>query len=296
MEQNAVVNTTDQKMEFGVLFPEKFMDSLYTLAVRLAKTQAIPTHYRGKPDDTFAVMLFGAGIGMAPLQSLQNVANIHGKPSIYGSIGQALIRRSGLSKYGIKFEFDEPTMTAKAITHRKDEDEERTYSFSQKDAELAGLWNPSKGGPWKNYPKRMLRWRAFWFLANEVYADVLQGMVGREEQDDIVTVVEGKPKPKKLTDVLTEDAVIDDDDEEIESMVKGKDVEAAKPEPVVETQLCTHEKWMDVVDYFETYPENLKLVKKETVQDLGEIDIRHFDWVWDNINEWAKKASQKKGK
>jgi hypothetical protein len=50
------------------------------------------------------------------------------------------------------------------------------------DAKAAGLW--AKGGPWTQYPKRMLAMRARGFALRNAFADVLRGLVTAEEAGD----------------------------------------------------------------------------------------------------------------
>src|SRR5208337_216254 len=50
------------------------------------------------------------------------------------------------------------------------------------DAKLAGLWN--KEGPWRTYPKRMLKMRARGFTLRDGFADKLKGLKSVEELHD----------------------------------------------------------------------------------------------------------------
>jgi hypothetical protein len=58
-----------------------------------------------------------------------------------------------------------------------------TQSFSQADAQKAGLWG--KSGPWTQYPKRMLQMRARGFALRSQFADALAGLITREEAEDM---------------------------------------------------------------------------------------------------------------
>jgi hypothetical protein len=62
--------------------------------------------------------------------------------------------------------------------------------FSVADAKKAGLWG--KGGPWTQYPRRMLQMRARGFALRDAFPDVLRGLVTAEEAADY-THVETEP-------------------------------------------------------------------------------------------------------
>ncbi len=122
----------------------------------ICHSQLAPKNYMNKPEDTLVAMMMGHELGLNPLQSIQNIAVINGRPSIYGDALLALVQNSPVFG-GITESFDESTMTATCTVWRKG-GEKHTQTYSQKDAELAGLWG--KQGPWKQHPKRMLAMRA----------------------------------------------------------------------------------------------------------------------------------------
>lgn len=162
------------------LSPRTFEQALQ-LAEYMAKSEMVPKQYRGRPGDCFIAMQWGMEIGLKPLQALQSIAAINGKPNIYGDAGKAL-----LLAHGCIIEEDD-TETVKAngrgrcsikrpgrpVVHR---------TFSLEDAKTAGLWG--KEGPWRAYPYRQMAWRAFWFAARDAAADLLRGMGGAEEAMD----------------------------------------------------------------------------------------------------------------
>ena len=82
---------------------------------------------------------------------------------------------------------------------------EERRTFSQNDAEIAGLW--SKAGPWKQYPKRMLQMRARAFCLRDLFPDVLKGLAVAEEVVDYVEIHPGHadanrdtPRTQHVTD------------------------------------------------------------------------------------------------
>jgi hypothetical protein len=65
-----------------------------TFSEMLAKSQMVPKAYQGKPEDVLVAMQWGRELGLAPLQALQNIACINGKPSVYGDAAMALVQAS----------------------------------------------------------------------------------------------------------------------------------------------------------------------------------------------------------
>lgn len=148
-------------------------------AKKIASTALCPSNYQGKPDDILVAMMMGAELGLAPMQALQNIAVINGKPSIYGDAMVALVRASGQCEY-IKEWIDNDV--AYCEVKRKGEQNPVTATFSKAQAEKAKLWG--KTGPWTSYPERMLQMRARGFALRDVFADILKGFITVEEAQD----------------------------------------------------------------------------------------------------------------
>lgn len=169
-ESRAMVPTTYAELE-------RFADTV-------SQSRMVPKEYRGKPGDVMVAVMQGAEVGLKPLQSLQNIAIINGKPSIYGDAAMALVRRSSACEW-IREEIQGQGQNRVAIctTKRVGEPEPREARFSVADAKQARLWGRS--GPWTTYPQRMLQMRARSWCLRDVYADVLQGLYIAEEAADI---------------------------------------------------------------------------------------------------------------
>jgi hypothetical protein len=71
------------------------MDTAYKLADAMCSTALVPAIYRGKPQDGTAAILYGAELGLNPIQSLQQIFVVHGTPSIYSRTMVALLKRKG---------------------------------------------------------------------------------------------------------------------------------------------------------------------------------------------------------
>lgn len=162
------------------LQPQNIQEAMQ-MADMLAKSQMVPKCYQNKPQDTLVAMMMGSELGLNPIQALQNIAVINGKPSIYGDAMLALVQNHPAFG-GIKEDYDDSTETAICTVWRKG-GEKHTMRFSRADAERAGLWG--KAGPWSQYPKRMQAFRARGFALRDQFADALAGLISREEAEDM---------------------------------------------------------------------------------------------------------------
>jgi hypothetical protein len=169
---------------------------------RLAASSLVPSSFKGKPADVLVAMQWGYELGLSPLQALQNIAVINGKPSVYGDTLLALVQ--GHPEYAGHKEWLEGEVAHCLIQRRKGQaviDTERTFSVT--DAKRANLWG--KGGPWQQYPQRMLQMRARGFALRDAFADALRGFITVEEAQDYP--VAGKAAPKDITPVNPLDAI-----------------------------------------------------------------------------------------
>lgn len=160
------------------LAPQTFEQAL-TFANYLADSDMVPKDFKGKPGNCLIAMQWGAEVGLQPLQALQNIAVINGRPSLWGDSLIALVRASPACEYILE-EDDGKTATCR-VKRRGEPEQARTFSMD--DAKAAGL--QGKQGPWSQYPKRMRQMRARAFAMRDVFPDVLRGMPVAEEVMDI---------------------------------------------------------------------------------------------------------------
>ncbi len=184
----------------NALEPKNFSE-LEQFANIVSNSSFVPKDFKGRIPDIMIAVQMGAEIGLKPIQALHNIAVINGRPSLWGDVVIALVRSSGLCEY-IHESYDEKTATATCTGKRKGDPEEQSQSFSWDDAQKAGLINNPKKNIWRQYPKRMLQMRARGFLLRDLWADVLRGLITREEAEDYPSqpeqVQEVKPQFKKI--------------------------------------------------------------------------------------------------
>jgi hypothetical protein len=185
---------------------------LMTIAKVAAASGLVPKDYQGQPEKCAGAIAFGAELGIAPMQALQCIANINGRPSIWGDSAKALCLASPVCE-GIEETMEgEGTPNPKAIcvAKRKGHAPVRV-EFSVEDAKRASLWG--KSGPWTQYPKRMLQLRARGFALRDAFPDILRGLVTAEEAQDYqaarpqpsVRVTQPRPAVQRLEHAEPED-------------------------------------------------------------------------------------------
>jgi len=162
----------------------------------LASSQMVPKQYQGKPQDIMVCVQWGYEIGLAPMQALQNIAVINGKPSVYGDAAMALVQASPVCEDIEEFMEGEGTPNPVAVCVAKRKGRKPVVAkFSVEDAKRAGLWG--KQGPWQAYPKRMMQMRARGFALRDAFPDVLKGLITAEEAQDYPTEEKSAPAPRK---------------------------------------------------------------------------------------------------
>jgi len=137
-----------------------------------------------KPEAVLVAIQLGAELGLTPMAALQNTAVINGRPAIYGDAALALVRASGLLTSYKEEEIGEAGSDAhgyRVTASRGDQTTVETFTLADaKRAKLTG-----KPGPWSDYPKRMLRFRARGYVLRDLFGDVLKGLRTVEEARDI---------------------------------------------------------------------------------------------------------------
>jgi len=187
-------------------------------AIEISKSDMIPKDYIGKPGNILVAMQWGMEIGLKPLQGLQSIAVINGRPTLWGDAALALVRASPVCEY-----VDE---SASDATHgvcevKRRGEEPHVQVFTVDDAKKAGLWG--KAGPWTTYPARMLQLRARSWALRDKFTDVLRGMGIAEEARDIEPI-DITPKPIRENPVaIAQAAIATDRNEEREELIAALD-------------------------------------------------------------------------
>lgn len=165
----------------------------------VAQSDFAPKDFRGKAASCVLAIQAGAEIGLSPMQALQSIAVVNGRPAVFGDAALAVCKASPVCEFVTEsIEGDGESMVATCTAKRRGYPQPTVVKFSVADAKKAGLWG--KTGPWTQYPKRMLQMRARGFALRDCFPDALRGLVTAEEAQDY-------PTPEILTKSVKEPAV-----------------------------------------------------------------------------------------
>ena len=158
-------------------------DDAFRFAKMVAASEFAPKDFKGKPESCLLAIQHGSEVGLSPMQSLQSIAVINGRPTIWGDAALALVQACPVCEYVREYlEGDGDSLTAVCEAKRQGYPAPTTVRFSVADAKKAGLWG--KTGPWTQYASRMLQLRARGFALRNAFADALRGLVTAEEAQD----------------------------------------------------------------------------------------------------------------
>lgn len=161
---------------------------MLAMAQMMMSSGFVPSSFKTAQAVVMAIQ-YGAELKLSPVASLNSIAVINGKPSLYGSAVPGVATSSGqLEDWKEWIEGDGDNAKACCKVKRKGIESPMLGEFSAQDAKQAGLWK--KAGPWTLYPKDMLKWKARARAFRALFGDVLCGMPVYE---DLVGTAEAKP-------------------------------------------------------------------------------------------------------
>lgn len=184
MENKPAVITTKAPVGFasGQGLTPTDLEGAFRCANLIAASGLAPAQL-SKPEQIVVAAAMGAEIGLSFMQSLQSIAVINGRPTVWGDALLALVENTGELAEMVET-VENGVATCKVTRLRKNGTKRSTVeTFSMQDAEKAGL--AGKVGPWKQYPNRMLKMRARTFALRDLFPDVLKGITSREEAADM---------------------------------------------------------------------------------------------------------------
>ena len=163
------------------------MDAAHRMATALVSTAFCPQHFKGKPDDATAAVLYGAEVGLSPLASLQNVYVISGRPAMYARTMAAVVMSHGHELW------TEESTPAKVVVcgRRKGSEHVERSEWTYDRARKAGYTTNKK---YDTDPQSMLYARASGDVARHIAPDALLGMAySVEELEQSPTGPDGVP-------------------------------------------------------------------------------------------------------
>jgi hypothetical protein len=200
MSEKAIIRTGNAGLVLGDL------EAMWRWATAVASSGLAPKGLETAEKVLVATQM-GAELGLAPMASLQNIAVVNGRPSVWGDAVPGICRATGemveseewYEQAGKRIDRNPTTFTDDtAAVYRvvRKGEKPRTVAFSVKDAKTAGLWG--KAGPWTQYPARMLLNRARTFCLRDAFPDALRGLHTAEEMRDVPAEKDVTPKPARF--------------------------------------------------------------------------------------------------
>ncbi|MCD6351087.1 MAG: recombinase RecT, partial [Armatimonadetes bacterium] len=138
------------------------------------------------PEGAFLVLHRGRELGLPMGQALSGLYVVNGKVAMDAQTMIALVHEKGLGAFEIESTDEGATVTA---IHRNGT--RYTATFTREDAERAGLLK--KGGPWAQYPRQMMKWRAVSEAARTVFPEIFLGIYTPDEAEDIADAPDPVP-------------------------------------------------------------------------------------------------------
>lgn len=164
----------------------------WALAQRIASTAFVPESFRGKPEDVLAAFLTAHELGVGPMQALQKIHVVKGRPALAAELMRALVYQHGHELW-----IEEQTSTRCIVAgQRKGSDRTTRVTWTMDDAARAKLTVKDN---WQHYPAAMLLARATAALCRAIFPDVLAGLsyTIEELEDGDVLEAELVPAPSE---------------------------------------------------------------------------------------------------
>jgi hypothetical protein len=201
------------------------MEKAWRLATLVVRAKMAPTGMDTIEAVCIAI-LHGAEVGLPPLMSIQRIAVIGGRPTVWGDAALSIVMNSGLLEEIDEVIEGEGDNRVAFCTVKRKGFKARTSSYSVEDAKTAGLWDTrttvkrklkwdgwyggkkvnagdwadvNNDAPWHRNPNRMLQMRARGFGLRDNFADVLGGLYLREEFTGVTIEGELSPPPAPPT-------------------------------------------------------------------------------------------------
>lgn len=135
MTSDTTSNLPAVRQQVALGAPQGDFDAAYRLAKNLALSNIIPDALRGKPADVLVIVLYGQELGLAPMQAMQVIDVVKGRPTLRAHLWVALARKAG-HRVSVTEETD-TSCTVRVV--RCDDPTPQTVTYTLDTAKTAGL-------------------------------------------------------------------------------------------------------------------------------------------------------------
>lgn len=158
-----------------------------TLAVKLSKSDLLPPHFKGKPENVLLVLALAQNLNINPVMALQQVSVISGRPCLQASLMISLLNSSGKIKGPLRFEWiGQPASHERGcIAKATDAATGETVQSEPVTLGMAQAEGWTRNPKYKSLPDTMLKWRAASFFVRTFYPEVVLGLHSEDEMTDV---------------------------------------------------------------------------------------------------------------
>ena len=190
---------TRQSISIGSMGVElNTLDKVWRMADGIIKGGFAPKGMT-KIESVMVAIQYGMEVGLSPMAAVSNIAVINGRPSLWGDALPGLVEASGLMEWKTqKLEGEGEQTVAIYTSKRVGNPDPIVTRFSVDDAKRAKLWMNKDKDPWIKYPFRMLMNRARAFNLRDNFPDVLKGLTGSHEAQDIPITATTDDQPRGI--------------------------------------------------------------------------------------------------
>lgn len=194
------------RTELDALTIANQVQQLKSLGQTLVSSGLMPAAIK-TPEAAVVIILKGRELGIPPLEAINSINVIQGKPTVAPQLMLALIERSKQGYIEIVERADSHSIV-KAVRKGRTP---VTFKFTLEDAKRLGL---AEKDNWRKQPAVMLQWRNVAAAARAVFPDVISGVYTPEEMgadveigdDEGMTVIEAPvapPQPLEAVEMIT---------------------------------------------------------------------------------------------
>jgi hypothetical protein len=202
--------STTSEESSSALVPLEEAPFTFKSAQMLANSPTMPKHLQGQTQDIVATILNGRELGLAPMESINNLYMVKGKVSLSGKAMLGLIRKAG-HRPRLEITNDGTTVECYRLIEDGTQELQGVVKFDRTDVKQAKM---SKKDTYIEYPQMMMAWRAVSMAARFFYSDCITAVSYTPEevgmQEFVVEEMEMDAIEANVVEVLDAEEVNDD--------------------------------------------------------------------------------------
>ena len=167
------------------------LDAAHRLGQALCQTDFVPKDFQGRPEAAAAAILAGKALGLDPMNSLQNIFTIHGKPALYARTMAGMVMEHG-------HELQRTVATPEQVTimaRRKGQAEWQEFTWTMQRAQTAGYTGNKL---YKTDPIAMLTAKAQAEACRTIAPDVLTGVATYSVEEHQLDNIGAPQRPSRV--------------------------------------------------------------------------------------------------